>query len=137
MFVGNIILAIINIPMAGLLVRVLSVPPRILYPIVLALTFIGTYAIASSTASFYLLLIFGVAGYLLMKAKFPTSPLVLAVIVGNSMEQSFRRAYTLANANFDFLYSSPLCIMLIILTIGAIMLPFIQDALRKKKAQKA
>ncbi len=137
MFVGNIILAIINIPMAGLLVRVLSVPPRILYPIVLALTFIGTYAIANSTASFYLLLIFGVTGYLLMKAKFPTSPLVLAVIVGNSMEQSFRRAYTLANARFDFLYNSPLCIMLIILTIGAIMLPFIQDVLRNKKAQKA
>ncbi|NCC12439.1 MAG: tripartite tricarboxylate transporter permease [Spirochaetia bacterium] len=137
MFVGNIILAIINIPMAGLLVRVLSVPPRVLYPIVLALTFIGTYAIASSTASFYLLLVFGVAGYLLMKAKFPTSPLVLAVIVGNSMEQSFRRAYTLSNAKFDFLYSSPLCVILIILTIGALALPFIQDALRKKKAQNA
>lgn len=134
MFIGNIILAFINIPMAGLLVRVLAVPPRILYPIVLALTFIGTYAIASSTASFYLLLIFGVTGYLLMLAKFPTSPLVLAVIVGSSMEQSFRRAYTLANGKFTFLYGSTLCKILIILTIGAVVLPFVQGALRKRRA---
>ncbi len=133
MFIGNIILAVINIPMAGLLVRVLSVPPKILYPIVLALTFIGTYAISNSVSSFYLLLIFGLMGYFLGKAKYPTSPLVLAVIVGNSMEQSFRRAYTLSNASFDFLVSSPLCIILIILTIGAIVLPFIQDYMRNKK----
>jgi putative tricarboxylic transport membrane protein len=137
MFVGNIILAVMNIPMAGLLVRVLSVPPRILYPIVLGLTFIGTYAISSSTASFYLLLIFGIMGYFLMKAKFPTSPLVLAVIVGNSMEQSFRRGYKLADSRFDFLVSSPLCIILIILTIGAILLPVIQDRLRQKKIPNA
>ncbi|MGE4585327.1 MAG: tripartite tricarboxylate transporter permease [Sphaerochaeta sp.] len=137
MFIGNIILAIINIPMAGLLVRVLSVPPKVLYPIVLALTFIGTYAIASSTASFYLLLIFGVMGYFLVKSKFPTSPLVLAVIVGNSMEQSFRRAYKIADSSFDFLVSSPLCIILILLTIGAILLPFIQERLRQRKARNA
>jgi putative tricarboxylic transport membrane protein len=135
MFIGNILLAFINIPMAGILVRVLSIPPRVLYPIVLALTFVGTYAITSSTASFYMLLIFGFMGYLLVKAKFPTSPLVLSVIVGNSMEQSFRRAYTLSNSHFNFLIGSPLCIALIILTIGTVLLPIVQKLIRSRKAQ--
>jgi putative tricarboxylic transport membrane protein len=136
MFIGNIILAIINIPLAGVLVRILSVPPRILYPVVLGLTFVGTYAIANSVASFYLLLIFGIIGYLLQKADFPTSPLVLAVIVGNSMEQSFRRAFKLANGSAKFIVGSPLCIILIVLTVGSIFLPLIQQKRKEMKARK-
>jgi putative tricarboxylic transport membrane protein len=136
MFVGNIILAIINLPMAGVLVRVLSVPPKILYPVVLALTFVGTYAISSSSFHFFLLLIFGLLGYFLSKADFPTSPLVLAVIVGSSMEQSFRRAYKIANGSFSIFGGSLLCKILIILTIGIIFLPLIQKKIRAFKAAK-
>ncbi len=137
MFIGNIILAIINIPLAGVLVRILAVPPRVLYPIVLGLTFIGTFAISNSVATFYMLLIFGILGYLLIKSGFPTSPLVLAVIVGNSMEQSFRRAYKLADASFSFLVKSPLCIILIVLTIGACFMPMFQKWWKARKAVKA
>lgn len=92
MFIGNIILAIVNIPLAGILVRVLAIPPKILYPIVLGLTFIGTYAISYTAHDFYVLIIFGLAGFLMSKAKIPSSPMILAVIIGNSMEQYFRRA---------------------------------------------
>jgi len=137
MFIGNVILAILNIPFAGLLVRVLAVPPKILYPIVLGLTFIGAYAISFSTSSFFMLLIFGIAGYLLTKAEFPVSPLVLACIVGTSMEQSFRRAFKINNGDLRIFLSSPICLIMIVLTIGAILLPFIQGALKKRKAQNA
>jgi len=133
MFIGNIILAFLNIPMAGLLVRVLAVPPKILYPIVLGLTFIGTYAISYATFDFFILLIFGVLGYFLAKAKFPTSPLVLAVIVGTSMEQSFRRAYKVSDGNLLVFAKSPLCIILLILTIGSILLPVISPIAKSWK----
>ncbi|MCR5288868.1 MAG: tripartite tricarboxylate transporter permease [Treponema sp.] len=136
MFVGNIILAIINIPMAGILVRVLSVPPKILYPVVLALTFIGTYALSNMTFHFFLLLIFGIMGYFLSKAKFPTSPMVLAVIVGTSMEQYFRRAYKIHNGDMGIFVASPLCKILIILTIGVIFLPLIQAKIKEFKQKR-
>jgi len=136
MFIGNIILAIINIPLAGMLVRVLSVPPKVLYPLVLGLTFIGTYAISNSVSSFVLLLIFGVIGYLMTKSDYPTSPLVLAVIVGNDMEQYFRRAYKISNGNFRFLISSPLCIILILLSIGALFLPKFQKWNKQRKEKR-
>ncbi|MCF7942498.1 MAG: tripartite tricarboxylate transporter permease [Spirochaetia bacterium] len=123
MFIGNIILAIVNIPLAGGLVRVLSVPPKILYPIVLGLSFVGAYAISYSVMDFYILLVFGVLGYIMGKAKIPTSPLILAVIVGNNMEQSFRRAFTISDGSMQIFFNSPISIVLFALTIISICFP--------------
>ncbi|MBF4279959.1 tripartite tricarboxylate transporter permease, partial [Vibrio anguillarum] len=97
MFVANIILAIVNIPLAGLLVRVLAIPPKVLYPIVLGLAFIGCYAISSSVIEFYILIILGVAGVIMKRVNIPTAPMILAVIVGGTMEQSFRQAFRISN----------------------------------------
>lgn len=135
MFVGNIILAIVNIPLAGALVRVLAVPPKILYPIVTGLTFVGVYAIGSSVVDFYLLAIFGVVGYVLSFADVPMSPLILAAIVGGTMEQSFRRALTLSNGNPKIFFGSPLCIILFVLIVLSIVYPVIKQ--RRKKQQPA
>lgn len=133
MFVGNIILAVINIPLAGLLVRVLAVPPKILYPIVLGLAFVGTYAISYSVVDFYLLIIFGLVGYFLSRAKIPTTPLILAVIVGNSMEQSFRRAFTISDGDLGIFFASPLCIVLLLMTVVSIAAPPLRDSIKKRR----
>jgi putative tricarboxylic transport membrane protein len=138
MFIGNIILAFVNIPMAGLLVRVLAVPPKILYPIVLGLAFVGTFAISYSTMDFYLLIIFGIIGYFLSKADIPTTPMILAIIVGSNMEQSFRRAIKISDGSLGIFWGSPLAIVLIIITIASIFLPILNDYRKnKKKAAQA
>ncbi len=134
MFIGNVILAIINIPLAGLLVRVLAVPPKILYPIVMGLAFVGVFAISYSVMDFYILIIFGLLGYFMSKAKIPMTPLILAVIVGNSMEQSFRRALKLSNGGFGIFFGSPLAIVLFLLIILSVSYPFIKEYIKKKKA---
>lgn len=134
MFIGNIILAVVNIPLAGLLVRVLSIPPKVLYPIVLGLTFIGTYAISYTTHDFYILIIFGLIGYLMGKANIPSSPMVLAVIIGNGMEQYFRRAYKVSDGDISIFVRSPICIILIILTIASILYPVIKSLYKKQKS---
>ena len=136
MFVGNIILAVVNIPLAGLLVRVLSIPPKVLYPIVLGLTFIGTYAISYTTHDFYILIIFGLIGYLMGKADIPTSPMVLAVIIGNSMEQYFRRAYKISDGDISVFVGSPICIILLLLTIASILYPVIKSVIKNKQSEK-
>ncbi|KLI24430.1 transporter [Brachyspira hyodysenteriae] len=136
MFIGNIILAVVNIPLAGLLVRVLAIPPKILYPIVLGLTFIGTYVISYTTHDFYVLIIFGLIGFLMSKAKIPSSPMVLAVIIGNSMEQYFRRAYKVADGDMSIFVKSPICLVLLILTIASILYPIIKIVIEKNKKAK-
>ncbi len=134
MFVGNIILAVMNIPLAGLLVRILSVPPKILYPIILGLSFVGAYAISYSVMDFYILIIFGLMGYFFNKVNIPTSPLILAVIVGNNMEQSFRRAYKISDGDLGIFLGSPISIILFILTIVSIVYPLVRGWLKRSKA---
>jgi len=133
MFIGNIILAVVNIPMAGLLVRVLAVPPKILYPIVLGLAFVGTYAISYSVVDFYILVIFGVVGYFMSKAKIPATPLILAIIVGNNMEQSFRRAIKISDGSLNIFWGSPLAVALIVITVFSIVYPVVSDYVKKRK----
>ncbi|MGE5630139.1 MAG: tripartite tricarboxylate transporter permease [Caulobacteraceae bacterium] len=135
MFVGNIILAVVNIPLAGALVRLLAIPPKILYPIVLGLAFVGCYAISSSIVDFYLLIIFGLVGFFMEKADIPTSPLILAVIVGNSMEQSFRQALTISNGSFGIFAKSAISIVLLVLTVISIGYPLVRDKFKKKTVE--
>lgn len=136
MFVGNIILAIINIPLAGALVRVLAIPPKILYPIVLSLAFVGAYAISNSVVDFYLLVLFGIMGYFMTKLKIPTAPLILACIVGGTMEQSFRQALKISDGSMNIFVGSKLAVSLIVITIVSIMYPMIKDKVKKKAVAK-
>ena len=138
MILGNFILAVINIPLAGVLVRVLAIPPKILYPIILGLAFIGTYAISNMVSDFYILVIFGIIGYFMQKADIPTAPLILAAIVGNSMEVYFRQALILSNGSLRIFTKSTICIVLLISTVFFIALPIFRDTnLFKGKTKKA
>lgn len=133
MFIGNIILAVINIPLAGALVRVLAIPAKILYPLVLGLAFVGCYAISNSVIDFYLLTIFGVLGYVMSKVDLPSAPLVLGCIVGGTMEQSYRQAIKISNGSMKIFFSSGVAIALIIITIVSILYPIIKSSYAKKK----
>lgn len=129
MIIGNFILAFVNIPMAGILVRILAIPPKVLYPLVLGLAFVGTYAISNSVVDFFIMIGFGVLGYLMNIAKIPTAPMILAVIVGGTMEQSFRQATKISNGSMDIFWGSSLAIALIAITILSVGYPIIKKSL--------
>ena len=122
----------INIPLAGGLVRILSVPERILYPIILGLAFLGTYSISNASFDFYIVIIFGLLGLFMKKGGFPTSPMVLGAIVGGSIEEKFRQALTISNGHYSVFLSDPITIVLAILTVGSFLLPMFQKVLQKK-----
>jgi len=133
MFLGNIFLVIINILLVGLLVKILNTPPKILYPLILILAFIGTYALNYSIVDFYILIIFGVIGLFMKIFDFPVAPLILAIIVGSDMEQHFRKSVVASNGDLSVFLSSPISVVLIILTILSIMYPFIINFVKKRK----
>jgi len=132
MIIGNIVCVIINLPLAKLLVRVLSVPARYLFPIVLGLAFIGTYAINNMVTDLFIMIIFGLIGLFMEKADIPTSPMILAGIVGGMMEQSFRQARLISGGDWSIFWGSPICITLIVLTIASILWPLVKEAKRKR-----
>jgi putative tricarboxylic transport membrane protein len=135
MFVANVILAVINIPLAGVLVRLLAIPPKVLYPIVLSLAFVGCYAISASVVDFYILIILGVAGVVMGRLDIPTSPMILAAIVGGQMEQSFRQGYRISNQDLSTFMNSGIAQGLLVVTLLSVLLPII-GTIRTKIAEK-
>ena len=133
MFIGNIFLVIINIAMIGLLLKILKTPPKILYPIILVLAFLGTYTLGYSVVDFYILLVFGVIGLILKLLDFPLAPLILATIVGSDMEQNFRKSLITSHNNvLDIFLGSPIAIVLTVMTLLALCYPLLIKLFKKR-----
>jgi putative tricarboxylic transport membrane protein len=134
MYIGNVMLLILNLPLVGLFVRLLYIPKAILYPLIVAISVIGTYAINGSMLDLYLILFFGMVGYIFDKVDIPVAPLVLSLVLGGIMEQSFRQAMTISGADPAIFVKSPISITLIVLSVVSIALPFILPKLKAMKA---
>lgn len=133
LFVGNFICAVLNIPLANLLVRVLMVPEKILYPLVIALCFIGVYAAEMSVVNLYLLVFFGVLGYVMRKLDIPTAPMILASVIGTKLEQSLRKSLMLSDGDFSIFFRSTISQMLIALTVLSLLYPMISKTLKRRR----
>jgi TctA family transporter len=134
MWVGNLMLVILNLPLIGMWVRLLTVPYAFLFPAILVFCSIGAFSLANSTFDLWLLALFGVAGYVLAKLECEPAPLLLGLILGPMMEENFRRAMTLARGNFMTFVERPISAGLLVvaaLALAAVLTP----ALRKKREQ--
>jgi len=130
MYVGNIMLLILNLPLIGLFVRLLYIPGGILMPLIMAISTIGLFAINGNPVELYFGLMFGVMGYVFRKVDIPVAPLVLSLVLGGMMEQSFRQAMTISGANPKIFVGSTICVVLLALSILSVLLPFLLPRLK-------
>ena len=130
MYIGNIMLVILNLPLIGLFVRLLYIPQGILYPLIVAISAIGAYAINGSVVDLWLILFFGIVGYVFDKVDIPVAPLVLSLVLGGIMEQSFRQAMTISGGDLKIFYGSAITITLLAMSVISVALPFIIPRLR-------
>ena len=133
MYIGNIMLLILNLPLIGLFVRLLYIPAGVLYPLIVSISVIGAYGINGSMLDLYLILFFGVVGYIFDKVAIPVAPLVLSLVLGGIMEQSFRQAMTISGGNLKIFYGSTITVTLLVCTLISIALPFILPRLKALK----
>jgi putative tricarboxylic transport membrane protein len=134
MYVGNVMLLILNLPLIGLFVRLLYIPSGILYPLIVAISAIGAYAINGSTVDLWLILFFGIIGYLFDKLDIPVAPLVLSLVLGGIMEQSFRQAMTISSGDLKIFYGSSITVTLLVMSAISVALPFILPLLRRLRS---
>ena len=134
MYIGNLMLLILNIPLIHLFVRLLYIPGGILMPIILSISTIGVFAINGNTTELYMCLLFGMLGYLFRKCDIPVAPLVLSLVLGGIMEQSFRQALTISSGNPLIFVSSTICVVLVALSVLSIFAPLILSRMQKNKA---
>jgi putative tricarboxylic transport membrane protein len=125
MYVGNVMLLVLNLPLIGIFVRLLYIPAGILMPLILAISTIGIYALNSNLVELYLGLFFGVLGYLFRKVEIPVAPLVLSLVLGTMMEQSFRQAMTISSGDPAIFVSSAISLVLLALSVLSALLPWL------------
>lgn len=130
MYIGNAMLLVLNLPLIGLWVQVLKVPYYLLYPLILLFCLIGSYSIGNNTSDVILMLIFGVVGYLMRKFRYDGAPLVLGLVLGPMLEESFRESLMLSWGSFSIFISRPVSIAFLVVAVLLLVLPIITQ--RKK-----
>lgn len=135
MYIGNILLLIMAIPLIGVFVKILSVRPAILAPITVLITLIGAYTIKNSVFDVGLVVLFGVIGYLMKKAGFEPGPLVLAFVLAELLESSVRRSLILFEGNLGEVLTRPITVTLLFVFLVVILLPIIQKMLGATKGK--
>jgi putative tricarboxylic transport membrane protein len=132
MWIGNLLLVILNLPLIGLWVSMLKIPYRWLYPIILVFSCIGIYTVNNSTIDVYFMVLFGVLGYVFTKLDCEPAPFILGFLLGPMLEVNFRRAMLLSRGDLGIFVSHPISAGFLIATVALLIL-MIVPSFRKKK----
>src|SRR4029079_12450629 len=121
MWVGNLFLIVLNLPMIGMWVRLLTVPYHLLFPIILVFCGIGVFSVNNSVFDVYLMAIFGVLVYVLSKLECEPAPLLLGFILGPMMEENMRRAMVIARGDFTVFVTRPISAAMLVIAALALV----------------
>jgi len=130
LLVANVFILVLGLLGARLWIKAALIPKRLLYPLIFAFSFIGSYAVRSSVFDVGVCLVFGLVGWLLSRAKFPVSPVVLGMILGTMIEKNLRA--TLMMGGFSLFVQRPLSLTLLLLALASVAVP----ALRERRAAR-
>jgi len=134
MWVGNLFLVLLNLPLIGIWVKLLSVPYRLLYPAILMFCCIGVYSVNNSAIDVGLALLFGLLGYLFIKLDCEPAPLLIALVLGPMMEENLRRAMTLSRGDPSVFVTRPLSAALLLIAL-ALLVMVVLPAVRRKREE--
>jgi len=131
LYIANVMLLVLNLPLVGLWVRILRVPPPLLYAGILVFATIGTYGISNSAVDLILLYVIGAIGFVMRRYDFPAAPVVIGMILGPLAEQEFRRAMTISNGDWSVLVTQPLSATMLVLAGLALVGPMVWRVARR------
>jgi putative tricarboxylic transport membrane protein len=131
MWVGNLVLLILNLPLVGLWVKLLKVPYRVLFPAIVAFSAIGIYSGSSSSVEVYLAALFGVLGFVWVKLGFNLAPMLLGFVLGPLLEENLRRAMLVARGDPTVFFIRPISLSFMVVTV-LILVVMLMPAVRRK-----
>ncbi|WP_248931156.1 tripartite tricarboxylate transporter permease [Paenibacillus hamazuiensis] len=136
MFIGNIMLLVLNLPLVGVWAKLTQIPYGIMAPAIFILSIIGAYTVRNSMFDVLVALIFGVLGYIFNKYRWPVVPLVLCFILGPMLERSFVQSLSMSAGDFSIFFTHPISLTLLILS-GVLLIVSIALIKRTKQQIKA
>ncbi len=135
MYVGNVILVILNLPLIGLFVRILYLPVGILMSGILLIALTGVYSVNTSATEVYMAMLFAIAGFAFRRYDIPVAPLILGAVLGGLMEQAFRQGMTISSGNPSIFLSSTVCVVLALLSVASLATPVLQHMRKRRDAR--
>jgi putative tricarboxylic transport membrane protein len=133
MWVGNLLLVLLNLPLIGIWVKMLSIPYHILFPAILAFSAIGIYSINSNAFDLFAVAGFGILGYVLVKLDCEPAPLLLGFVLGPLLEEHLRRAMIISRGDPIVFFQRPLSATLLVLSLVALVVVFLPNISRKRE----
>ncbi|MQX96387.1 tripartite tricarboxylate transporter permease [Sinorhizobium medicae] len=137
LYIGNVMLLILNLPLVGLWVQILRIPTPYLYGGILLFATVGTYGISRSVFDLVMLYAIGLAGFFMRRYDFPTSPVIIGMILGPLAEQQFRRAMTMSQEDLSVFVTRPISASLLALAFIALTAPIVLSFLRSRRETAA
>ncbi|MDA8216658.1 MAG: tripartite tricarboxylate transporter permease [Dehalococcoidales bacterium] len=137
MYLGNIMLLVLNLPLVGVFANVLRTPKHILTALIVLFCLVGTYSVNNSVLDLVVLVTMGVAGYVLRKLSFDLAPLVLALVLGPMMERTFSQSMIMSHGSLAIFVDRPITLVLLSLGLLAVLLPWLIPTVWKRVAQEA
>ncbi len=127
MYIGNVMLLVINLPLIPFLVNILRLPYYMLYIIIISVASVGAYSIDNSTFNLWVMAICGVLGYAFRKLDYPLAPTVLALVLGPMVERALRQSLVISRGNLDIFVARPASAALLVLALLALFAPWLQQ----------
>jgi putative tricarboxylic transport membrane protein len=125
MYVGNVMLLVLNLPLINLWVRFLKIPYKIFFPFILLFCLIGVYSLNNNISDIIIMVIFGILGYLMKKFEYEGAPLILALVLGPMMENALRQSLMISRGSFLIFFSRPISLILLSAAILFLLFPLI------------
>ena len=125
MYIGNGMLLVLNLPLIGMWVKVLKVPYRILFPLILLFCLIGVYSVSNAVFDIYIMVVFGIVGYLMKKFDYEGAPLVLAFVLGPLLENNLRKSLIMSQGDFSIFFIRPLSAICLLIAFFLLVSPLI------------
>jgi putative tricarboxylic transport membrane protein len=137
MFIGNVMLLILNLPLAPLFASLLRVPYAYLAPGILMLSLVGAFATDLRVFTVGLAIVFGIVGYLMIKARLPRAPLILGIVLAPIMESSLRQSMILSHGSLDIFVNRPIALTLLVIVIASLALPLVTGGFKSMRIMRA
>ncbi|HEY8580017.1 MAG TPA: tripartite tricarboxylate transporter permease, partial [Beijerinckiaceae bacterium] len=131
LFIGNVMLLALNLPMIAIWVKMLQIPAPLLYAGILVFATIGAYGVSQSVVDLILLYVIGAIGFLMRRFDFPTAPVIIGMILGPLAEQNFRQAMTISAGDWTTFLTRPISAVLLALALVALVAPALMNMRRK------
>ena len=134
MYIGNVMLLILNLPLIPLWVRILHVPKFILFPVIMLFCLIGVYSVNNNVFDIFVMIFFGMLGYLAKKLDFEPAPFILAVVLGPMFEENLRQSLIYSRGDFSIFFTRPISLLFMLVAILLVIYPFIPWMKKKRKS---